>query len=66
MHLRTILYFLVFPLTVYSLDSFDFNRFLKKNKVLQARILYLLLCLGISFLVVNFFMDFYSSAFYQF
>ncbi len=66
MHLRTILYFIAFPITVYALDAFDFNRFLKQGKVMQARILYLLLCFGISYLAVNFFMDFYSSTMFQF
>lgn len=61
MNIRTILYFISVPLTLFALDSFDFNRFLKQGKVLQARLFYLFLSLGISYLVVNFFMDFFLS-----
>lgn len=66
MSIRTILYFFLVPLTLYALTSLDFNRFLKQGKVIEARLLYLLLCLGISYLAVNFFMDFFYSTVTQY
>ena len=66
MHIRTILYFITIPISIIALDSVNFNRYFKSNKVWQARLLYLMLSLGLSYLVVNFFMDFVTSYVYQF
>lgn len=66
MHLRTILYFLAVPMSLFALDSFHFNRFLKEGKVIQARVLYLLISLALSYLIVNFFMDFFTSTVFQY
>ena len=54
------LYTICLMIVLWSMDSVDLNRFFKKNKNLQARILYLVICIVITYLVVNFFWDFYS------
>jgi uncharacterized integral membrane protein (TIGR02327 family) len=58
--IKVYLYTIVLFLSIWALDALDFNRFLKKNKVVQARILYLLISIMITYLIVNFIWDFYS------
>ena len=58
---KILLYFLMFFITVFSIDSININRIFKPNKVLQARIFYLLLTISISYMVTNFFYDLYLS-----
>ena len=60
--LRIILYCVCVPLSIWSLDSINITNLFKKNRYYQARLLYILVALGLSYLVVNFFMDFYSSS----
>ena len=61
MNVRTILYCIIVPLSLYSLECLNLNQFFKKNRYIQVRFLYLFLSMGISYLVVNFFMDFFIS-----
>ncbi|MBQ4634721.1 MAG: DUF1146 domain-containing protein [Bacilli bacterium] len=58
--IKIYLYTIVLFLVIWVMDSVDFNRFFKKNKNLQARILYLMICIVITYMVVNFMWDFYS------
>lgn len=60
MNLKTILYFIVIPLSIWAIDSLNFEGKFKKNRFFQARVLYILLALALSYLVVNFFFDFYT------
>ncbi len=55
---KLILYLMVLPLTVWAIDSLNISGIFKKNKVLQARIFYIMLVLIISYLLVEFFYDF--------
>ena len=57
--IKVYLYTAVLFLTIWALDALDFNRFLKKNKVTQARILYLLVSIIMTYIIVNFIWDFY-------
>ena len=58
---KILLYFLMFFITVFSIDSININRIFKPNNVLQARIFYFLLTISISYMVTNFFYDLYLS-----
>ena len=58
--IKVYLYTIVLFLSIWVLEVVDFDRILKKNKVIQARILYLLISIVITYLVVNFIWDFYS------
>jgi len=60
--IKTILYIITVPFMIWLLDSINFNNFFKKNKVLQARILYLVISLVLSYLLVNFLYDFFLSS----
>jgi len=60
MNVKAIIYILITPFVIYCMDSLNLNHVFKKNKVTQARILYLLVGLALSYLVVNFIYDFYE------
>ena len=60
MNVKAILYLLVTPFTIYCLDSLNINHLFKKNKIVQARIIYLMIGVALSYLVVNFLYDFYD------
>ena len=59
---KAILYIMVVPFTIWVLDSTQLNNIFKKNKVVQARILYVMISLALSYLVVNFMYDFFISS----
>lgn len=61
MSIKAILYILSVPCSLYALQSINFDKFLKTNKVVQARILVLILSLCISYLAVNFLYDFFVN-----
>ena len=52
------MYLLVIPLVIYTMDSVNLNGIFKKNKIYQAKIFYILLVFGLSYLVANFLYDF--------
>ena len=56
--IKFILYLFVIPLVIYAMDGININGIFKKNKVYQARILYMLFVFGLSYLVCNFLYDF--------
>lgn len=62
MNIKTILYAVVVPFVLWALESVDLNRFFKKNRYYQSRLVYLFLTLSISYLVVNFFYDFFLTS----
>lgn len=60
MHLKTLLYIIAIPFSIWALDSINITNVFKKNRYVQARILYIMLSVSLSYLVVNFFYDFFS------
>lgn len=61
MNIRTILYCVTVPIIIWALESLNLNNLFKKNRYYQARILYVVIALSLSYLLVNFFMDFFIS-----
>jgi uncharacterized integral membrane protein (TIGR02327 family) len=51
---ETVLSLVVFAVSLWVLDALDFNKLLKKNKVIQAQTLYLFLAMALAGLVVQF------------
>ncbi len=51
---RIFIHFLGFFVAMIGLSSIDFNRFLKKNKVWQAQMLYLVLAMALGYLFAQF------------
>ena len=59
MTIKTILYLVTVPIIIWALDGINLNQIFKKNRYHQARAVYLILTFGLSYLVVNFFYDFF-------
>lgn len=55
---KTILYIVFIPIVLWALDGININQIFKKNRYYQARLCYLILTLIISYLLVNFIIDF--------
>jgi len=57
---KFILYVLVIPLVVFAMDSVNINGVFKKGKsnYYQARFFYMIVVMVLSYLVVNFIIDF--------
>lgn len=62
MTIKGILYIIMVPIVLYALDSVNYEKFIKANKVFQARLLFLLITLGISYLSVNFIYEFFINS----
>lgn len=60
MSAKYFIYILVGILVVWSFDSLNINFLFKKNRVLQARVLYFMLALSMTYLVTNFIWDFFT------
>lgn len=59
---KFILYLLIIPLVVFAMDSVNVNSIFKKGQsnYYQARIFYMFIVMGVSYLVVNFVNDFFG------
>ena len=57
---KLFLYLFIIPLVVFSMDSLNINDIFKKGQsnYYQARVFYILMVMGLSYLVVNFVNDF--------
>ena len=60
MRAKYFIYILVGILVIWSFDSLNINSLFKKNRVLQARVLYFMLALSMTYLVTNFIWDFFT------
>ena len=58
--IKYFIYILVGILVIWSFDSLNINSLFKKNRVLQARVLYFMLALSMTYLVTNFIWDFFT------
>ncbi len=56
--LKIVLYIILLPLSIYSLQSLNIEKILKLDKQLQARTLILLLSISLTYLSANFIYDF--------
>lgn len=59
MNIKTILYIVMVPISIWALDALNVEGKFKKNRYYQSRILYLMLALSLDYLTVNFFYDFF-------
>ena len=55
------LYVVVTIIVIWAMDSVNINGIFKKNKIIQARVLYFLLGLSLIYLITNFLMDLFTS-----
>ena len=61
MSIKLILYIINVPLAIWALDSININGVFKVNKILQARVLYLLISFSLAYLFTNFLYDFFLN-----
>ena len=59
--IKAILYLIFFPFTIWVMEGLELNKFFKQSRIVQARIMYLMLAISISYLVVNFLYDFFIN-----
>lgn len=60
MSVKVILYIFISPLVIWALEGVNLNSIFKKNRIIQANIIYVMFVLGLSYLVVNFLFDFFT------
>lgn len=58
MNYKIVLYIIFCFLSAYSLNSINFNNIVKKNKVIEIRILIIILSIIMGYLLTNFVIDF--------
>ena len=58
MNVKLILYILAVPLSIFALDSIKINGICKVNRIIQARLLYLMVSMSLAYLFANFLYDF--------
>lgn len=58
MTIKTYIYLVITLVVFIALDGVRLNEIFKKNKYVQARLMYLFITLSISYLVTNFIYDF--------
>ena len=58
---KIIVYIIVSIGVIWSLESININQFFKKNRVLQARLLYFFIGLSMIYLVTNFVWDLFTA-----
>lgn len=56
--IKFLIYLIVIPLVIFAFNSVNINGIFKKSKINQAKIFYILLIFGLSYLVTNFLYDF--------
>lgn len=61
MSVKFFIYLFVSILVVWAMEAVNINQIFRKNRVLQARVFYLLFGLSIIYLVSNFIFDFFVS-----
>lgn len=61
MSAKYFIYLFVTVVVIFAMDSINLNGVFKKNKVLQARILYFLIALALIYLITNFIWDFFIT-----
>ena len=59
--IKVILYIIIFLLTVLSMEGLDLNKLFKQSRTYQARFMYLIIAMSISYLATNFVYDFFIS-----
>ena len=58
---KMILYIFTLIMCIWAMDGLELNKFFKQGRVYQARLMYLMVAMSISYLVTNFIYDFMTS-----
>lgn len=60
MGIKSLLYILTVPFVIWAIDGVNINTIFKKNKLMQATVFYIMIIIATSYLIVNFFYDFFT------
>lgn len=55
------LYIFSLIMTIWAMEGINLNKFFKQGRIYQARIIYLIIAICISYLVTNFIYDFFIN-----
>ena len=55
------LYIMILPFTIWMMEGLDLNKLFKQGRAIQARVLYLMIAISLTYLTVNFLYDFFIS-----
>lgn len=58
MHYKTYLYIFFVFLSIFALSSINYEKIIKQNKILETKILVMILGLALGYLITNFVVDF--------
>lgn len=58
LQIKTYIYVISVLLSAYALSGINYDAFIKKNKVIEARVLVILLSISLGYLLTNFITDF--------
>ena len=59
--IKAILYIVFLPFIIWVMEGLDLNKIFKQSRVIQARFMYLLIAMSITYLTVNFLYDFFIN-----
>ena len=60
MKYKSLIYAITFFLSIFALSGVNFDKFMKRNKPIEARVIVFILAFAASYLVTNFIVDFIS------
>ncbi|MGN1337577.1 MAG: DUF1146 domain-containing protein [Candidatus Coprovivens sp.] len=58
MNYKAYIYIITLMISMYALSGINFDRIIKTNKAIEARVIVILLGIGLSYLATNFITDF--------
>ena len=59
--IKAVLYVIIFLVVIWAMEGLEINKIFKQSRVYQARIIYLMIAMSLSYLVVNFLYDFFIN-----
>jgi len=61
MNIKTFLYIITLVISIYALDGINIKNVFKTNHIMQAKLIYLLTSIALSYLTTNFIYDFITN-----
>lgn len=58
---KFLLYIIILPLVIWAVDGININSIFKRNRIYQARLIYIIIIFALTYLTVNFMYDFIGS-----
>ena len=59
--LKQVIYVFTLIITIWAMEGLDLNKLFKQSRIYQARLIYLMIAISISYLATNFIYDFVIS-----